>query len=140
MFIGRFLMRLLLMPLGGGVAICVATLFVMVAQWNRMAALTADDYSVLLTFFVLDPVLSVGSWIMPLPAPHAPLLQTIMTGTQLPPSSINDYARRRGAMRPAGERPFRRSTASSPKTRCPLSTRSGRWRAPDWLRRTEPVW
>ena len=41
MFIGRFLMRLLLIPLGGCVAICVGMLFVMVAHWNRVAAMTA---------------------------------------------------------------------------------------------------
>ena len=38
MIIGRFLMRLLLVPLGGCIAICVAMLFVMVAHWNRVAA------------------------------------------------------------------------------------------------------
>ena len=43
MIIGRLLMRFLLVPLGGGVAICVAMLFVMVAHWNRFAAVTADD-------------------------------------------------------------------------------------------------
>ena len=74
MFIGRFLLRLLLMPLGGGVAICVATLFVMVAQWNRMAALTADDYSGLMTFFVMVPVLAVGSGVMLWPATLGALL------------------------------------------------------------------
>jgi len=68
MIIGRLLMRFLLVPLGGGVAICVATLFVMVAQWNRMAALTADDYSGLTTFFVMVPVLAVGSGVMLWPA------------------------------------------------------------------------
>ena len=46
-------MRLLLVPLGGCIAICVAMLFVMVAHWNRIAALTADDYSGLTTFFVI---------------------------------------------------------------------------------------
>ena len=74
MFIGRFLMRLLLMPLGGGVAICVATLFVMVAQWNRMAALTADDYSGLMTFFVMVPVVAVGTGVMLWPAHTGALL------------------------------------------------------------------
>ena len=68
MFIGRFLMRLLLVPLGGCVAICVGMLFVMVAHWNRVAAVTADDYSGLTTFLVLIPMLAVGSGIMLLPA------------------------------------------------------------------------
>ena len=45
MILGRLLMRLLLVPLGGCIAICVAMIFVMVAHWNRFAALTADDHS-----------------------------------------------------------------------------------------------
>ena len=68
MFIGRFLMRLLLVPLGGCVAICIAMLFVMVAHWNRVAGLTADDYSGLTTFLLVIPMLAVGSGIMLLPA------------------------------------------------------------------------
>ena len=61
MILGRFLMRLLLVPLGGCIAICVAMMFVMVAHWNRLAAVTADDYSGLTTFFVVGPMLAVGS-------------------------------------------------------------------------------
>ncbi len=68
MFIGRFLMRLLLVPIGGCLAICVGMLFVMVAHWNRVAAVTANDYSGLETFLVLIPTLAVGSGIMLLPA------------------------------------------------------------------------
>ena len=68
MFIGRFLMRLLLVLLGGCVAVCVGMLFVMVAHWNRVAAVTADDYSGLTTFLVLIPMLAVGSGVMLLPA------------------------------------------------------------------------
>ena len=68
MFIGRFLIRLLLVPLGGCVAICVGMLFVMVAHWNRVAGLTADDYSGLTTFLLVIPMLAVGSGIMLLPA------------------------------------------------------------------------
>ena len=68
MFIGRFLMRLLLVPLGGCLAICVGMLFVMVAHWNRVTTLTADDYSGLTTFLVLIPMLAVGSGVMLLPA------------------------------------------------------------------------
>ena len=59
MFIGRFLMRLLLVLLGGCVAVCVGMLFVMVAHWNRVAAVTADDDSGLTTFLVLVPMLAV---------------------------------------------------------------------------------
>jgi len=61
-------MRLLLVPLCGCVAICVGMLFVMVAHWNRVVAMTADDYSGLTTFLVLIPMLAVGSGIMLLPA------------------------------------------------------------------------
>ena len=59
MIIGRLLMRLLLVPLGGCVAVCVAMLFVMVAHWNRVAPLTADDYSGLTTFLVVIPMLAM---------------------------------------------------------------------------------
>src|SRR3954447_18044239 len=68
MFIGRFLMRLLLVPLGGCAAICVGMLFAMVAHWNRVAGLITDDYSGLTAFLTLIPMLAVGSGIMLLPA------------------------------------------------------------------------
>jgi len=68
MFIGRFLMRLLLVPLGGCVAICVGMLFAMVAHWNRVAGLITDDYSGLTAFLTLIPMLAVGSGVMLLPA------------------------------------------------------------------------
>ena len=68
MFIGRFLLRLVLVPFGGCVALVVAMLFVMVAQWNRMAELTADDYSGLTTFFVVVPMMGVGAGVMMLPS------------------------------------------------------------------------
>jgi hypothetical protein len=68
MFIGRFLMRLLLVPIGGCLAIGVGMLFVMVAHWNRVVTVTANDYSGLETFLVLIPTLAVGSGIMLLPA------------------------------------------------------------------------
>jgi hypothetical protein len=68
MIIGRFLMRLLLVPLGGCIAICVGMIFVMVAHWNRLADLTADDYSGLTTFLVVIPTMAVGSGLMLLPA------------------------------------------------------------------------
>jgi hypothetical protein len=68
MFIGRFLMRLLLVPIGACLAVCVGMLFVMVAHWNRVTIVTADNYSGLETFLVLVPALAVGSGIMLLPA------------------------------------------------------------------------
>ena len=68
MFIGRFLMRLLLVPLGGCVAICVGMLFAMAAHWNRVVGLVTDDYSGLATFLTLIPALAVGSGVMLLPA------------------------------------------------------------------------
>jgi hypothetical protein len=68
MIIGRFLMRFLLVPLGGCVAIAVAMVFVMFAHWNRMAAPNADDYGGLATIFVMSPMLAVASGVMLWPA------------------------------------------------------------------------
>ncbi len=61
MILGRQLMRFLLVPLGAGVAILTAVLFVIVAHWNRFAALVAadrggDEFLVALFF--------LGSWIV----------------------------------------------------------------------------
>jgi hypothetical protein len=67
MILGRFLMRLLLVPLGGCIAIVVAMMFVMVAQWNRVSAMGHDDISGLTTFFVVMPMLAASSGIMLLP-------------------------------------------------------------------------
>src|ERR1700730_5980225 len=56
MFVGRLVLRLFLVPLGCCFAICIAVLFVMVAQWTRMAALTAaDDDSGLMMFVAMVP-------------------------------------------------------------------------------------
>ena len=68
MFIGRFLLRLLLVPLGGCIAICVAMGFVMFAHWNRIAAMTPDDYSGLAAFVAVGPMMAVGAGVMLLPA------------------------------------------------------------------------
>jgi hypothetical protein len=68
MIIGRFLMRLLLVPLGGIVAICVAMIFVMVAHWNRVAAPATDDASGLMAFVVIGPMLAISVAYMLLPA------------------------------------------------------------------------
>jgi hypothetical protein len=56
-------------PLGACFAICIAMLFVMVAHWNRVAAVTADDDSGLTTFLVLIPMLLrlTGRWAWYLP-------------------------------------------------------------------------
>ena len=43
MILGRLLMRLLLVPLGASVAICVAVMVVIIAQWNRFDALVAAN-------------------------------------------------------------------------------------------------
>jgi hypothetical protein len=45
MIFGRFLMRLLLVPLGAGVAIVVAVFVVIFAHWNRFSELLATDPS-----------------------------------------------------------------------------------------------
>ena len=61
MILGRLLMRFLLVPLGAGLAILTAVLFVIVAHWNRFSTLVAadrggDEFLVALFF--------VGSWIV----------------------------------------------------------------------------
>jgi len=43
MVVGRLLLRFLLVPLGGAVAVLVAVLFVVVANWNRFAAVVAQQ-------------------------------------------------------------------------------------------------
>jgi hypothetical protein len=74
MIIGRFLLRLLLVPLGGCVAICVAMMVVLIAQWNRFAALNGDDISGLTAAFVIGPMLAVSMAFMLLPAMLAALI------------------------------------------------------------------
>jgi len=74
MIIGRLLMRLLLVPLGGCVAVCVAMLFVMVAHWNRIAALAGDDGSGLMAFVVVGPMLAISMVFMLLPGLLAALI------------------------------------------------------------------
>jgi hypothetical protein len=68
MFLGRLLMRFLLVPLGGCIAICVAMIFVMVAHWNRIGALTADDTGGLMAFVVIGPMLALSVAFMLMPA------------------------------------------------------------------------
>jgi hypothetical protein len=74
MIIGRFMMRLLLVPLGGCVAICVAMLFVMLAHWNRVAALTTGDANGLMEFVMVGPMLAASMAFMLLPATLAAML------------------------------------------------------------------
>jgi hypothetical protein len=74
MIIGRFLMRIILVPLGGCVAICVAMAVVLIAQWNRFAALNGDDISGLMALFVIGPMLAISMAFMLLPAMLAALI------------------------------------------------------------------
>ena len=76
MSLGRLLMRLLIVPLGAAVAVCVAVLVVIAAHWNRFMDLAAayagsgDDLALLL--FVAGPwiafVRSVSAVALMLPA------------------------------------------------------------------------
>jgi len=74
MIVGRLLMRFLLVPLGGCIAICVAMIVVLVAEWNRFAVLTGDDRSGLMAFFVVGPMLAFSMAFMLLPATLAALI------------------------------------------------------------------
>jgi hypothetical protein len=61
--IGRFILRLLLVPLGAAVATCVAVLVLTVAHWNAFRALAEaspqarEDY--LLAIFIAGPILAM---------------------------------------------------------------------------------
>jgi hypothetical protein len=68
MAIGRLLMRLLLVPLGGCIAIVVAMVFAMVANWNRITALTTDDPSGMMAFAFVAPAVAIGAALMMYPA------------------------------------------------------------------------
>jgi hypothetical protein len=61
MIVGRFLLRFLLLPLGAGVAILVAVLFVVAANWNRFAAVVAQQTGGDELFVAL---IIAGAWIM----------------------------------------------------------------------------
>ena len=67
MAFGRLLMRLLLVPLGFGIAIVAAMMFVMVAEWNRVGQLNHDDISGLTVFFVIVPMMALTSAVALLP-------------------------------------------------------------------------
>src|SRR5262245_14665812 len=72
MIVIRFVLRFLLVPLAASVAICVAMLFVLTAQWNRFVALAGsnpvppDDLAMLLVAPAL--VLSAAAIAMLAPA------------------------------------------------------------------------
>jgi hypothetical protein len=68
MILGRLIMRVLLVPLGAAIAICIATLVVIVAHWNQVSALTANDIDGLSTFFIAVPMLALSAGFMMLPA------------------------------------------------------------------------
>ena len=60
--VGRFILRLLLVPLGGAVATCIAALVLVVAHWNAFRALAEaspqaqEEY--LFALFVAGPILA----------------------------------------------------------------------------------
>jgi hypothetical protein len=68
MIIGRLLMRFLLVPLGGAIAICVAMMFVMAAHWNRVTVSVEDDPSGFAAILLSAPVLAVATAYMLMPA------------------------------------------------------------------------
>jgi hypothetical protein len=74
MIIGRLLMRFLLVPLGGCIAICVAMTVVLIAEWNRFSGLTGDDNSGLMAFVVVGPMLAFSMAFMLLPGTLAALI------------------------------------------------------------------
>jgi hypothetical protein len=76
MILGRLLMRLLLVPLGASMAVCVAVLVVIAAHWNRFTALVAADAGnsddLMIALFIAGPwiafVISISAVAMMLPA------------------------------------------------------------------------
>jgi hypothetical protein len=76
MIIGRLLLRLLLVPLGAGFALCAAVLVTVMAHWNRFAALVAanpdagDDWIIALAFYgpAVAMIIAVSATAMLLPA------------------------------------------------------------------------
>jgi hypothetical protein len=76
MILGRLLMRLLLVPLGAGFAVCAAVLVTIMAHWNRFDALLAgnpdagDDWMVAVMFAgpAIALIIAVPAMAMMLPA------------------------------------------------------------------------
>src|ERR1044071_9901310 len=90
MILGRLLLRFLLVPLGAAVAILVAVLFVIAANWNRFAAVVAQqsggDELIAALFFA-------GAWI-PLVAPvsaRAMMLPAALGGLLAEPYAIRSW-------------------------------------------------
>jgi hypothetical protein len=73
MILGRLLMRILLVPLGGGIALVVAMMFVMVAHWNRIEAAATDDPNGLMTLLIA-PMLALSVAYMLFPSALAVLI------------------------------------------------------------------
>jgi hypothetical protein len=82
MIFGRFLLRLVLVPLAAGVSVCVAVLAVILANWNRFATLLAEDPtagdSLMMGLIVAGPaivlIVSVSTVAMMLPFAAAILI------------------------------------------------------------------
>ena len=75
MMLGRLMLRFLVVPFGAMAAICVAVLFVIVAHWNRFAALLAahpdasNNLAIVLVFVVplVAAVIAMSTVVMILP-------------------------------------------------------------------------
>ena len=68
MILGRLMMRVLLVPLGGVIALCVAMIFVMAAHWNRVTVSAAEDPTGFAAILATAPVLAVATAYMLMPA------------------------------------------------------------------------
>jgi hypothetical protein len=64
MILGRLIMRVLLVPLGAGLAVCFATLVVIVAHWHRfIEVITADPDGrdgLVVALMVVGPLVALG--------------------------------------------------------------------------------
>jgi hypothetical protein len=78
MIFGRLIMRFLLVPLGGCVALCIAVLVVVVAHWNRFSAMVAADPQSSEDFIVA--LFLVGSWYV--------MIAMISAGAMLFPAAL----------------------------------------------------
>ena len=69
MILGRLMIRILLVPLGASIAVCIAMVVVMVAHWNRITPPSSDDdFSGLAMLLVSGPMLVFSAAYMLLPA------------------------------------------------------------------------
>jgi len=74
MALGRLLLRILLVPLGGGIAVCVAVMFVLIAYWNRLSMPETDDPGGLMAYVLIGPMLALSVAFMLFPAVLAALI------------------------------------------------------------------